>query len=251
MVHQFENFEYSYWKNGKPYYAPNDFGRKLGKKLKTKIEDTYQFADFNYHFREGAHIQALHDHRANKFFCRVDIERFFYSVKRNRVKRALKEIGINKPEYYAKWSTVKNPYDDGGYVVPYGFVQSPIVATLVVALSPIGIFLRNLDPQITRSIYMDDICLSGADKALLETSFAGLCEAVADSGFLLNTDKTREPAPMIDIFNCDLEHARSEVLQTRKDEYYSVEHTDQSISSFEQYCSIVESADWRSAVAAK
>ncbi|OLP45578.1 hypothetical protein BJF95_10400 [Rhizobium oryziradicis] len=197
------------------------------------------------HLQEGAHIKALHDHRQNECFCRVDITHFFYTVQRNRVKRALKQIGVAFPEHYAKWSTVKNPYQGGGYVLPYGFIQSPILATLVLSLSPVAEFLRQLDPTITRSVYMDDISLSGPDVDTLSAAYEGLRKSLVASGFNLNENKSRPPANQIDIFNCDLAKNRSEVKQDRITEFYAGERSDQSIAAFEQYCDIVKSANWR------
>ncbi|MGO7265009.1 reverse transcriptase domain-containing protein [Rhizobium leguminosarum] len=240
----FENFLYSYKKNGKPVYAPNPFGEKLGAELKRKVNKAYKFDSFVYHFKDGSHVLALHRHRNKQFFCRIDISKFFYSIQRNRVKRALKDIHVQRPEHYAKWSTVKNPYG-AGYVLPYGFVQSPILATLVLAKSAIGIYLRGLPPTITVSVYMDDICLSGNGEADLQTAFEGLIAAVAEAGFTLNDEKTRPPAPQIDIFNCSLANGKTEVLQDRIDEFFSEEHSAASEEGFKTYCNIVESKTWR------
>ncbi|MFS2325011.1 reverse transcriptase domain-containing protein [Brucella sp. H1_1004] len=241
----FENFLYSFQRNGKPVYAPNEFCEKLGLQIKKQVNKAYKFDSFIYHFKDGSHVVALHKHRANHFFCRIDIARFFYSIQRNRLKRVLKDIGIFRAEYYAKWSTVKNPYEGGGYVIPYGFVQSPILATLVLARSAIGNYLRGLDPSITVSVYMDDICLSGNDEPALREAFEGLLIAVDTAGFTLNDDKTRTTAEQIDIFNCNLEHGDTSVLQGRKNEFYSVVRTPAGEDSFERYCDIVESKTWR------
>lgn len=245
MAHEFENFLHMYLKDGKPIFIPNDFGRSLGNKLKQKIVKVYGFDSFIYHFKDGSHVIALHAHRKNQYFCRVDIQRFFYSIKRNRLKRVLKGIGIEKPEYYAKWSTVKNPFEGGGYVVPYGFVQSPILATLVLAESSIGAFLRGLDASITASVYMDDICLSSADESALWAAFEGLKEAVTASNFILNDDKTREPAHQIDIFNISLENGDTQVLPERIDGFFETDRTPAGEESFKTYCDIVASHTWR------
>ena len=61
---------------------------------------------------------------------------FFYTVRRNRVDRALRACGVRQHVHFAKWSTVKDPQGGGGYVLPYGFVQSPLLASLVLAESP-------------------------------------------------------------------------------------------------------------------
>jgi hypothetical protein len=245
MPHTFENFAYSYWKNGKPIFAPSERGRELGEKLKKKIERRFTFDSFVYHFRDGSHVTALHRHRKSAFFCRVDIERFFYSIRRNRLKRVLKEIGIARPEYYAKWSTVRNPYDGGGYVLPYGFIQSPILATLVLSLSPVGQFIRDLGENITASVYMDDICLSSQDEAALEHAFSGLLAAIEEAGFNLNEGKTRPVAQQIDIFSCSLENENTEVLPDRVEKFHEIDRSPAGEAAFAAYCDIVKSHTWR------
>ncbi|MBB2836986.1 UNVERIFIED_ORG: hypothetical protein GGE64_000696 [Rhizobium etli] len=245
MARQFENYLHSFWKNDKPFFVPNEFGEKLGKTLKRKIGNRFTFDKFIYHFKDGSHVAALHRHRHNHYFCRIDLKRFFYTINRNRVKRALKSIGIPKPEFYARWSTVKNPFGGSGYVVPYGFVQSPIVATLVLAKSPIGIFLRNLPPTIAASVYMDDICLSAMDEEPLREAFKGLLKAVEDAAFTLNGEKLREPAQYIDIFNCSLENGLTEVLPNRIAKFHQEPRTAAAEKAFEEYCDIVKSHTWR------
>ena len=243
MPQAFENFSFSYTRKGKPIFVPNEAGEKIGTQLKDKLASLFQFDSFVYHFKDGSHIAALHRHRANKYFCRVDIERFFYSIKRNRLKRVLRDIGLKQAEHFARWSTVKNPYESGGYVVPYGFIQSPILATLILERSAIGSFLRELDYRVTASVYMDDICLSANDEQVLSVAFEGLKAAIADAGFTLNTDKTREPAEQIDIFNCSLTNGETKVLDERVYEFYEVEHTPAGEASFERYCKVVAISD--------
>lgn len=245
MVLALENFAYQYNMNGKPVFAPNKKGREIGYKVKELVEAAVTFDPFIYHLSEGTHIRALHDHRKNKFFCRVDIERFFYVISRNRVKRALKEIGVRDAERFARWSTVKNPYAGGGYVLPYGFVQSPILATLVLSSSAVGEYLRSLGDDITTSVYMDDVCLSSQSLEALEAAFEGLKVAMGEANFTLKADKTRDPSDKIDIFNCELESGRSEVTPERIAEFNAVARSPESESAFETYCSVVKSATWR------
>lgn len=245
MPLRFENFRHSYWRKGKPIFVPNDFCIRLGTKLKREVAERYRFDTFIYHFKDGSHVAALHRHRESTFFCRVDINRFFYSIKRNRLKRVLKAIAIPKPEYYAKWSTVKSPFEGDGYVLPYGFVQSPILATLALAKSPIGEYLRGLPGSIISSVYMDDLCLSSQDQAELKVAFDGLIAAVAEAGFSLNDEKTREPAVQIDIFNCLLENGSTTVLPERIDSFFAKERDPAAVEAFNTYCSIVQSKTWR------
>ena len=160
MTVKFETYRYSYLRKGKPVFVPSERGEAIGRELKAKVEAAINFEDIYYHLREGGHVAALHAHRDHRYFARVDIERFFYGISRNRVARELHGIGIEKAGYFAKWSCVKNPFEEPRYALPYGFVQSPILATLVLTRSGVGAFLRGLPENVTASVYMDDIALS-------------------------------------------------------------------------------------------
>lgn len=136
MVVRFENFEFSFKLKGKPVFKPSARGEAIGYDVKERVERAVAFDPFFYHLREGGHVAALHAHRNHPFFARIDIERFFYGISRNRVGRALADVGIPRAGFYARWSTVRNPYIDPRYALPYGFVQSPILATLVLRADP-------------------------------------------------------------------------------------------------------------------
>lgn len=144
MPVRFENYSHSFEINGKPVFAPSELGRRIGNDIKDRIERACAFDGFYYHLRPGGHVGALHSHRQHQYFCKLDIENFFYSVARNRVARSLRAVSIPRATHYAKWSCVKNPYGTPSYSLPYGFVQSPILATLALAQSPIGDLLRSL-----------------------------------------------------------------------------------------------------------
>src|SRR5690606_31651017 len=108
---------------------------------------------------------------------------FFYSIARNRVARALQDVGVTRARHYAKWSCVRNPYGDPRYVLPYGFVQSPILATLVLNCSAVGSFLRSLPAHVTVAVYMDDISLSSDSRSDLDSAFGGLLAALDAAQF--------------------------------------------------------------------
>lgn len=174
MVVQFQNFDYTYERDGKPVFAPSGRGRKIGEDIKAKVEEAYYFDDFVYHIKKnGGHVAALHAHRGHQFFARVDIKSFFYSIARNSVQRALVGIGIPRARHYAKWSCVKNPYGAPSYALPCGFVQSPILATLVLMGSKVGKYLRDVYAVgvVTISVYMDDISFSSDDERELRLAF--------------------------------------------------------------------------------
>ena len=113
------NFEYSYRRKGKPVFVPTVIGRRIGNEIKCAVEEAYDFDPIYFHLRRGGHVAAMHHHRDNCAFARIDISRFFYSVSRRRVQSALDRVGVANARFYAKWSTVANPYDDPKYALPY------------------------------------------------------------------------------------------------------------------------------------
>lgn len=243
MPVRFENFEYSFQRKGKPVFAPSERGRRVGNDIKRRVEQAINFDPFYFHLQPGGHISALHSHRPNRFFARMDIERFFYRIGRNRVTRALKEVGIERAEHYAKWSTVKNPYDEPSYALPYGFVQSPILATLVLSQSPLGALLRTIGDHVTVSVYVDDISLSSQDEQALQAAFEQAGLALVASGFTANANKTVSPSSNIEVFNCNLTQGSTAVTDARKAEFQDSEHSDVSSDAFAAYCEHVEAGN--------
>ncbi|MEL7700049.1 reverse transcriptase domain-containing protein, partial [Citromicrobium bathyomarinum] len=198
------NFSYSYNRNGKPIFVPSKIGRRIGQELKQAVEKAYAFDPIYYHLRKGGHVAAIHDHRKNKLFARIDIANFFYSISRRRVQSALERTGIGNERFYAKWSTVSNPFGNPPYALPYGFPQSTILASLVVASSDVGRHLCGLPDDVHVAAYVDDISLSSDDGDALEAAYETTLRALAADGFAISTEKLRPPSEAIDIFNCDL-----------------------------------------------
>jgi hypothetical protein len=232
----FENFAYSFTNaKGKPVFVPTAQTRRVATELKPLLKARVAFEPHYYHFAKGAHVAALHAHRENRYFARIDLRNFFYSVGRNRVKAALKEVGVPRAEHYAKWSSVRNPYNEPRYSLPYGFPQSPLLATLVLRLSALGTALDALPQTILKSVYLDDIALSSNDLDALASGFCELKAAVVAANFALNEDKVREPADQIDLFNCDLSQGRSSVTDERVAAFYAAEVTEPGAAAFERY----------------
>lgn len=238
------NVAYSYRNSkGKPVFAPSEDGRKVGYQLKEALENVFQLDDFYFHLvKNGGHVAALHAHCQNRHFARVDLENYFYSVGRNRVARSLRALDIAKSDYFARWSTVKNPYLRPSYSLPYGFVQSPVLATIVLSQSALGIYLRKLSETVVVSVYMDDIAISSNDKRKLKRAYRTLRKKALKSGFSINRAKSVAPARMMSLFNCQLSHLQSLVSEWRRDEFYSVPRTIQSAEAFERYCAAVARA---------
>jgi hypothetical protein len=208
------------------------------------IWDRIEFEPYYYHFSKGSHVAAMHAHRTHRFFARLDIQNFFYSVGRNRVKAALKEIGIRHAEHFAKWSTVRNPFDEPRYSLPYGFPQSPILATLVLRQSMIGSTLQDFPQSICRSVYLDDIAISSNDQGELEHAFSALKEAVVGANFSLSEEKVSGPAASTSIFNCDLAFGKSDVSDARVAKFYSVAASEERAAAFESYRASVAAGNY-------
>ncbi len=67
--------------------------------------------------------------------CTARSSRFFHSVTRTKVHRSLRALSFTQVEAldYASESTVRLPGGPRRFVVPYGFVQSPLLTSLALA----------------------------------------------------------------------------------------------------------------------
>lgn len=142
---------------------------------------------------------------------------------------------------------MKNPYEQPGYALPYGFVQSPILATLVLMHSGAGAFLRGLPDNVTASVYMDDIALSSDDLEAIQAAYAGLRQALQGSNFTINENKAQGPDEAIVLFNCELSQRFASVLSARREEFFEKERSAASVAAFARYCSQVEKGNKKAA----
>lgn len=244
MIARFGNTEYRFeGANGKPVYVPSAEGRRIAKRLLKKVKSRFQPDPFFFHLHKGGHVAALHIHRQKKYFARLDLQNFFYTISRNRVARALQEIGISGGEFFAKWSTVKNEFAPPAYALPYGFIQSPMLASLILSRSAVGDYLREIDGLVVVSVYVDDISISGNNKRALQRAYRKIRRKIAASNFVINEEKSFEPALSITLFNCDLERHRTVVSTERRDQFYEEPRSPQSQEAFEQYCQAVEAGN--------
>jgi hypothetical protein len=240
MPLQFGNYAFSYTNSrGKPLFVPSHSGRKVGEELKAKVENVFSPDPFYYHLRCGGHVAALHAHRPKRYFVRLNLKDFYYSISRNRVIRALQGIGLARAEYYAKWSTVKNPLETPSYSLPYGFVQSPILASVVLSKSPLGLYLRQISGSFVVSVYIDDISISCDQIDELSSVYQMLRNKIEKSNFRINEQKCVEPSDTIYLFNCRLNHLETTVTDARRDDFYSVERSPRAAEAFEDYCQSV------------
>jgi hypothetical protein len=113
-----------------------------------------------------------------------------------------------------------------GFVLPYGFVQSPLLASLALDRSKLGSCLRSLygNSQFNVSIYVDDIIVSCDDIAALNTAALNL-EAAANSAlFPISHGKKEGPGACITAFNIELSHKAMLITPKRMAEFSVVYH---------------------------
>ena len=237
------NYSYTYKRKGKPVFAPSGIGKRIGKEIKEAVEDAYDFDPIYFHLRKGGHVAAMHRHRDHKFFARIDISNFFYSISRRRVQSALDRAGVGNARFYAQWSTVSNPYDDPKYALPYGFVQSPILASLVVATSDLGQHLVGLPVVVKAAVYVDDISLSSDNEDQLQQAYDATLAKIESDGFAVSAAKLRPPANAIDIFNCDLSQGQATVRDDRNNDFLATAPSQQAKDAFVAYCASVEAGN--------
>jgi hypothetical protein len=126
------NYQYKYRSRGKFICVPTDQCERKGRRI-IRFFRNFDFPDYFYHYKSGGHVAALHAHLQNKLFFKIDIQNFYYSIARMRVTRALRRFAYPGANTLATWSCVANPVRGAkpAHVLPIGFVQSPLLASLV------------------------------------------------------------------------------------------------------------------------
>lgn len=191
------------------------FGKKLNKILRNK----WKSPDYFYHLKNGGHVSSARIHIENEYFSLVDISNFFESTSQSRVTRELKTIiPYEKARLIAKASTVRLPNrKEKKFSIPYGYPQSPILASLCLNNSFAG---RTLDLIIKRgdvlvSVYMDDIIFSSNNLNSITESFDLFCIALEKSKYKINKNKTQRPSKQLVVFNLELSHHHLRVAPER------------------------------------
>jgi len=203
--------------------VPTEESRAEGKAIKAAVEDKWKPPTYFYHLRAGGHVASIRSHVNNTYFLRLDIQDFFGSVTRSRVTRCLKKMfGYEKARQMANDSTVKHPTDKSRVMLPYGFVQSPTLASLALFDSRLGGYLEQLEKRkhVVVSVYMDDIIISTNKKPHLADIHKELVAASAKSRFDFHPDKTEGPAIKITAFNIELGSGDIQVTSGRLQEFY-------------------------------
>lgn len=205
-------------KPGKWVFVPTAESVTLGREIKKNIEAAWRPPHYYYHLQAGGHVAALRSHVGRTSFLCIDLQDFFGSISLGRVTRRLSErFGYDLARDLAKASTVQSPTDRTRHILPFGFVQSPIIASLCLAKSALGNHIHAIReiPGVEVSVYMDDIIISSDESSLCSKLFESVQHAAQVSKFTLNMAKQQGPAPQISAFNILLGHGSLLVEENR------------------------------------
>lgn len=239
------NYEFTFKHKGKHVFVPTPDCLRRGKRLIDFCSSAVTLPRYFFHYQPGGHVAAIHQHLHNRFFFKIDIENFFYSISRNRVAAALHAIGYRDARDDAQWSCVKNPLDGPAYALPIGFVQSPILASLVILKSPLAeAFSRANARGVFVSVYFDDFIGSSPDMAALTDAYEFILRACKLGNFVPNAAKLAAPTDRLKAFNCDLQHTNAEVTPARIARFHGAHPNAASVAAFEQYCARVASKNF-------
>ena len=205
-------------KPGKWVFVPTADSIDEGRKIKQSIENKWKVPSYYYHLRSGGHVEALKSHLGHSSFLRIDIQDFFGSINRTRVTRCLKsKFDYVTARAWANASTVIDPANKKRSFIPFGFVQSQIIASLCLAESALGICLSKIrkNKNVSISVYVDDIIISTCNAEVSVSILEMLKLAANRARFTLNAQKQEGPAPIITAFNIVLANASIEIDEAR------------------------------------
>jgi len=209
-------------KPGRWVFVPTPAAAATGEWIKAQIEAHWTPPDYYYHLRSGGHVAALKSHMGHTNFLHLDVQDFFGSVNKTRVTRCLKtKVGYALAREWANASTVTHPKNKTRSIIPYGFVQSPIVAALCLAESALGVCLDKIRKTkgAVVSVYVDDIIVSSNDSSLCLSLLAMLKTAADRARFALNPDKEQGPASQVTAFNIVLSSSSMQIESARLQEF--------------------------------
>lgn len=191
-----------------------------GRAIVKQIERRYTpHRIFYNHRKSGGHVAALRLHQESAFFSHFDIEYFFGQISRTRIARALRQVGFDrKRAFNAAIDSVV--VENKKKIIPYGFCQSPLLATLCLEQSNLGVELRKINEEgVLVSVYVDDIILSSNDRAVLLSASERVVGAASAANLRLNTSKTSVCNDMLHAFNCIVSRGNIQIEGSRMDKF--------------------------------
>lgn len=214
-------------KPGTRVYIPTEMGRKRGTEIKGAIEGLWKPPANYFHLLEGGHVAAVKSHRNATWLASLDLQRFFDQITRTKIHRALKVIGLPHEDAWemACDSTVDKKPPKRQFSLPFGFVQSPIVASVVLAQSALGGAIRSLVADgLTVTVYVDDITISGPSEEQVRAAVEQLEAGAELARFAFNPDKTQSPNGAVTSFNITFGSGVLEVSEGRMAEFEAAIH---------------------------
>ena len=207
--------------NGRYAYTQVKEFKDRGLNIKAEILNRWEPPKYFFHYKNGGHISAIKAHLNNEVFTIIDISSFYPSITKNKIIKSLKKIEIPRLDTfeYAAESVVS---EKGKLVLPYGFVQSPIISSLVLHKSAVGRVLGNCTPTLKLSVYVDDIIISSLEDDIgdLENYGEQLVEGMQQTHFKINEDKSAFEMPTVEAFNINVTHKYMEITQEKMSEFY-------------------------------
>ncbi|MCV2881269.1 reverse transcriptase domain-containing protein [Actibacterium sp. XHP0104] len=212
-----KSYEYRFeLKPGKHVFIPTREGMKRGQSIVSTLTKNWMPREFFYHFQKrGGHVAALRPHVDQQFKSSVDLTNFFPSVTRTKVHRSLKSIGYAN-RYALDVASESCVEFEGRKFLPYGFIQSMALATLVVEKSLLGQKISEIRASggiVT--MYVDDILVSGEDFNTVKKQYDEIVLAATESGFAVSEGKLSPPDTSVRAFNCELSNGEIRVLDAR------------------------------------
>uniref|UniRef100_A0A183CN43 Reverse transcriptase domain-containing protein n=1 Tax=Globodera pallida TaxID=36090 RepID=A0A183CN43_GLOPA len=208
--------------NGVTVCIPSEKGRERGKEIAQDVADRWSPKGNYFHQLEGGHIAAARRHHASTVIAKLDLAKFYHQVGRSKVHRALKLIGMTQKDAWeaACDSTVERDPGLRNFSLPFGYVQSPILASIVLDYSALGTAIAQLNTGgCLVSAYVDDIIVSADDADTVNNAVDQLRAAAGVSGFAINEKKSEGPAADITAFNIHLGNGRMEITAKRMGEF--------------------------------
>lgn len=210
-------------------FEPTAQSRARGLELQAYLQKRWTAPSYYYHLRKGGHIAAIRTHLAHAHFLHLDIHDFFGSINRTRVTRNLKTlIGYARARQWANDSTVSHPKASALRILPYGFVQSVLLASLCLRNSALGQCLHKFssERQFGVSVYVDDIILSSDFPSALSAIHDEVSVAARKSSFAI------QPAAIantVNAFNIEISKSCMRVTQERLQAFEDVARTNATV----------------------
>jgi hypothetical protein len=238
-------------KPGSWVYVPTEEVRKEGKLIILAIRKKWHPPLYFYHFRKGGHIAALKKHLNSRWLASIDLKHFFESTNKSRITRSLKEyFPYDIARDIAQTSTVCTK-NNGifSHHLPFGFVQSPILATICLHKSSLGKMINLIQGggKVKVSIYMDDIIISSNDYQKLVDTFSSLLLSAKKSNYEINEKKLQIPCEKIEVFNISIYYKTMESTPKRLSQFLIDYYSSQSEEKAQGIYSYIKSVNFEQA----